>query len=82
MPILYDAIHCSRNDTLAKRNLWDCSSVIEARPGHCDPNTESAGVTCEGLPVHSNRSSDKRKSDLKMLFEFSKVTFDKTAEVT
>lgn len=57
MPVLYDAVHCSRADTLTKRNLWDCSSVVDAVPDRCDPNTEAAGVTCEAMPTDTGVSS-------------------------
>lgn len=49
LPIIYDAVHCSRADKLMKQNIWDCNVTIAGR-GHCNPDMEAAAVACQALP--------------------------------
>jgi len=48
LPVLFDSVHCSEEDTLTKKNIWECST----RPGsgQCDPRSEAAAVICGRLP--------------------------------
>ena len=48
LPVLFDAVHCSEEDTLTTKNIWDCRTT--AGSGQCDPRNEAAAVLCGRLP--------------------------------
>ena len=48
LPVLFDSVHCSEQDTQTKKNIWDCSTTPAS--GGCDPRSEAAAVICGRLP--------------------------------
>jgi len=49
LPVMFDAVHCTEEDTLTTKNIWECS-VRAATTGQCQARNEAAGVLCGRLP--------------------------------
>jgi len=58
LPILYDAVHCTEQDTQTTKNIFDCATTTSAASssnglsssGQCDARNEAAAVLCGRLP--------------------------------
>ena len=48
LPMMFDAVHCSEEDTLTTKNIWDCRTT--AGLGQCDARNEAAAIICGRLP--------------------------------